>query len=263
MQRVLEREVQVAKLALKSGNKQTALLALKKKRYQEQLISKTENQLHTLEELTLAIEYALVEQQVMKGLESGNQVLKSIHAEMSLENVDKLMDETADAIAYQAEIDAALSGSLNQEDQDAIMAELDALVELEVILIRFNLMYIRKRARCRRFLMTMSWINLSPKPKSLNFQRYPTTFLQTKKKYPLRQRKDSITPCLLHKSIVIRIVFAILHTLHLWFRHLTDASFEWLREHHLAGQVLELVRLFRQFQYIWINLLEANPCSSS
>ena len=38
---------------------------------------------------------------MLDGLKNGNSVLKEIHKEMSLEAVEKLMDDTADAIAYQ------------------------------------------------------------------------------------------------------------------------------------------------------------------
>lgn len=48
-----------------------------------------------------SIEYALVEQKVLEGLKSGNEVLKQLNNEMRLEDVEKLMDDTADAIAYQ------------------------------------------------------------------------------------------------------------------------------------------------------------------
>lgn len=48
---MIEKEVQVAKLSLTQGNKKKALLALKKKKYQEQLLEKTEQQLMNLEDL--------------------------------------------------------------------------------------------------------------------------------------------------------------------------------------------------------------------
>jgi charged multivesicular body protein 6 len=43
----------------------------------------------------------LVEKDVVFGLQQGNKVLKEIHKEMSLEAVEKLMQDTSDAIAYQ------------------------------------------------------------------------------------------------------------------------------------------------------------------
>jgi charged multivesicular body protein 6 len=48
-----------------------------------------------------SIEFALVEQEFLKGLKQGNDVLNQLNKEMRIEDVEKLMDETADAIAYQ------------------------------------------------------------------------------------------------------------------------------------------------------------------
>lgn len=48
---VLDREVEIAKKFLAEGNKQRALLCLKKKRYQEQLLEKTDGQLRNIEEM--------------------------------------------------------------------------------------------------------------------------------------------------------------------------------------------------------------------
>ncbi|KAG0174905.1 peptide transporter ptr2 [Apophysomyces sp. BC1021] len=129
---VLDKEVEGARLALSQGNKKKALLALKKKKYQEQLLEKTEQQLLTLEELTQSIEYALVEKQVVEGLKSGNEVLKEIHKELSVEAVERLMDDTADAIAYQNEIDDILSGQISTEDEEEILRELESLQREEL-----------------------------------------------------------------------------------------------------------------------------------
>ncbi|KAL1931331.1 hypothetical protein VTP01DRAFT_10468 [Rhizomucor pusillus] len=129
---VLEKEVQAAREALKQGNKKRALLALKKKKYQEQLLERTDQQLANLEELTHSIEYALVEKQVFEGLKTGNFVLEQIHKEMSVEDVEKLMDDTAEAIAYQNEIDEILSGQISTEDEEEILKELNELQEMEM-----------------------------------------------------------------------------------------------------------------------------------
>ncbi|KAI8092203.1 Snf7-domain-containing protein [Gilbertella persicaria] len=129
---VIDKEVEVAKLALQQGNKQKALLALKKKKYQVQLLEKTDQQLMNLEELTHSIEYALVEKQVLEGLQKGNDVLKEIHKETSIEAVEKLMDDTADAIAYQNEIDEMLHGLISAEEEEEIERELNELREEEL-----------------------------------------------------------------------------------------------------------------------------------
>lgn len=50
---------------------------------------------------TSNIEYSLVEKDVLYGLAQGNGVLKAIHKEMSLDKVERILDDSADAVAYQ------------------------------------------------------------------------------------------------------------------------------------------------------------------
>ena len=47
------------------------------------------------------IEFSQIEASVLHGLAQGNAVLKEIHKEMTVESVEKLMEETAEAQAYQ------------------------------------------------------------------------------------------------------------------------------------------------------------------
>jgi len=97
-----DRETQIARETLARGDKKRALLALRRKKYQESLLAKTDAQLEQLEKLTSSVEFALIQKDVLFGLQQGTKVLKEIHTEMGgLEHVDKLMGETADAIAYQ------------------------------------------------------------------------------------------------------------------------------------------------------------------
>ncbi|CAG8815811.1 42829_t:CDS:2 [Gigaspora margarita] len=166
LQVISDKETEIAKKALRNGNKRGALLALKKKKYQEQLLKKTDTQLLNLEELvgilssqtfpkdkhrirdllskffyfgintfrnctkkTQSIEFALVEKDVLSGLELGNNILKEIHKEMTIEKVEKLMEDTTDAIAYQNEIEELLSGKITREDEDEILEELRQIEE--------------------------------------------------------------------------------------------------------------------------------------
>ena len=47
------------------------------------------------------IEFSLVEVSVLHGLQQGNEVLKEIHKELNVENVERIMEETAEAREYQ------------------------------------------------------------------------------------------------------------------------------------------------------------------
>ena len=97
-----DRETDIARQMLAKGNRDKALLALRRKRYQESLLAQTDAQLEQLEKLTSNVEFALIQKDVVFGLQQGTKVLQEIHREMGgIENVEKLMGETADAIAYQ------------------------------------------------------------------------------------------------------------------------------------------------------------------
>lgn len=97
-----DREKAVAKECLAKGDTDRAKLALRRKKYQEGLIQKTDAQLAQLEQLTSDVEFALVQKDVLYGLQQGTAVLKEIHKEMGgIENVEKLLGENAEARAYQ------------------------------------------------------------------------------------------------------------------------------------------------------------------
>ncbi|XP_051572598.1 charged multivesicular body protein 6-like [Myxocyprinus asiaticus] len=129
----LEKERLLAKQLLKDGKKERALLLLKKKRYQDQLLDKTENQIANLECMVQDIEFAQIEIKVIEGLKAGNDCLKQMHEVLSIEKVERILEETQEAIEYQKQIDELLAGSLTQEDEDAVLAELEAITQEEDI----------------------------------------------------------------------------------------------------------------------------------
>uniref|UniRef100_A0A672IZB2 Charged multivesicular body protein 6a n=1 Tax=Salarias fasciatus TaxID=181472 RepID=A0A672IZB2_SALFA len=123
----LEKERLLAKQLLKDGKH---CCSLRKKRYQDQLLDKTENQISNLS--VQDIEFMQIEMKVIEGLKVGNDCLKSMHEIMSIEDVERILDETQEAIEYQRQIDEMLAGSLTQEDEDAVLAELEAITQVRV-----------------------------------------------------------------------------------------------------------------------------------
>ena len=70
---------------------------------------------------------------MVEGLKAGNESLKQLQKMTSLEDVERIMDETREAVEYQNEIDALISGAnLTEEDEDAIMAELDEITKIDL-----------------------------------------------------------------------------------------------------------------------------------
>jgi hypothetical protein len=116
---VTDRETEVARECLRQGHKDKALLALRRKKYQESLLTKTDQQLAQLQALTSDVEFALVQKDVVFGLQQGTAVLKEIHKEMGgLERVELILSESDEARAYQ---NVSMGGRDDLEDVRLIM----------------------------------------------------------------------------------------------------------------------------------------------
>ncbi|KNC74326.1 hypothetical protein SARC_13121 [Sphaeroforma arctica JP610] len=127
----VEKEQELAKKALASGDRKRALLFLKKKKYQQSLLDKAENQHANIEEMIGNVEFASIQKEVFERLKAGKEVLEAINKEISLDDVDKLMEENEEAIAYQDQVAQALGTQLSSQDEEDVLAELAALDELD------------------------------------------------------------------------------------------------------------------------------------
>ena len=126
--KLTDRETAIARECLARGQKSKALLALRRKKYQESLLAKTDLQLEQLQQLTSDIEFASVQKDVLFGLQQGTKVLNQIHAEMGgIDNVEKLLGESAEARAYEREISEMLGGKMSNAEEDEVEDELEAL----------------------------------------------------------------------------------------------------------------------------------------
>lgn len=74
---------------------------MKKKKFFEQNLEKTDGQLDNLDQMVHNIEYTQIEHQVVDGLKVGNDCLKKLQQMMSLDDIEQIMDDTKDAIDYQ------------------------------------------------------------------------------------------------------------------------------------------------------------------
>ena len=128
---VVNRENQIAKQCVKAKKFEKAKLALRKKKRQQSLLDNLERQSNTLEELIDTIEFKLIEKDVLYGLEQGNKVLKEINSEMSMEKVEKILDDTEEAVSYQNELSERLGSLLTNGEEEEVDEELRQL-ELEM-----------------------------------------------------------------------------------------------------------------------------------
>ncbi|KAF6009082.1 hypothetical protein HII12_003656 [Brettanomyces bruxellensis] len=120
VQTVIKRENEIARQCVRKGDKRRALLALKKRKYQENLLDTVGKQSDSLD----SYQYDRV-QTHREGCGEGNKVLKQLNTELSVDKVDKIMDETAEGVSYQEE----LSERLGELMPRALDAEVDEELE--------------------------------------------------------------------------------------------------------------------------------------
>ncbi|KAK4403269.1 Vacuolar protein sorting-associated protein [Sesamum angolense] len=127
LEAVIEAEKQAAKDLLREKKKDRALLALKKKKVQEDLLKQVDGWLINVEQQLADVELASKQKAVFESLKAGNNAVKAIQSEINLDDVQKLMEDTAEAKAYQDEISAILGEKLSAEDEEEILAEFESL----------------------------------------------------------------------------------------------------------------------------------------
>lgn len=126
----------LAKQLLASGRKDRALVLLRKKKWREQLHTKVDGQLEQIERLIGDVEFASVQHEVLASLAVGNESLKRMHQLLSLEDAERIMDESQRGIEYQREIDDLLVANgvaMADVDESELERELAELTEGEEV----------------------------------------------------------------------------------------------------------------------------------
>ena len=133
----LERSIGICKDAVKecirNKQKDKAMLALRKQKYLEKNLETGRDELLNLENLVLNIENAQMQKNVYEAMKQGNDFLKNMNQQLTIDDVEKLMEETAEAIEYQQQVGEILAQQGIREDDSDLLKQLEQLDELEAL----------------------------------------------------------------------------------------------------------------------------------
>jgi len=130
LEKAIEKDLEIAKKLVKI-NKQKAKLALWKKKQHTKQRDGTDAKIQNIEKMLMDLEQAKWNKEVFEAMKIGTAALTKMNEELNIEDIEQLMEENAEATAYQDEINELLSGELADIDEDEIFAELQKMEEME------------------------------------------------------------------------------------------------------------------------------------
>ncbi|EPY30608.1 charged multivesicular body protein 6 [Angomonas deanei] len=124
-ERVEEKEHEKAKEFMRAGNKRKALYCLKREKAQRSQIDSVTSILDNVENLIATVEFAQIEAEVVNAMKDGKSELEKLNKMLNIDDVEKLMDETAESVEEARRIDAILSMPIDGvENDDELLNEL-------------------------------------------------------------------------------------------------------------------------------------------
>jgi len=127
--RNISREIDAARAALAPPDPPRALLALRRKRLQEDAADRLDAHLLTIEQVLTHLEDASAAAAVVAALKTGNAALAAARAALPLSDVEAVLKDAAAAASYERAMSGLLAegGGLGEEGEAAVAGELEAM----------------------------------------------------------------------------------------------------------------------------------------
>lgn len=120
-----DRTLQTVKELLQAKRLDAARLALRKQKLHEQQYLQVSNYILRIDEQLVNVEISSQQADLVGVLRTANDAVKSIQRQMPLEEIEKLMDDTAESAQYVESVQTLLGQSTVEFDDSALENELD------------------------------------------------------------------------------------------------------------------------------------------
>eukprot|EP00983_Pelagomonas_calceolata_P004099 132646-Pelagomonas_calceolata.AAC.2 len=123
----IDRHAEVARALVRENKRDRALLVLKKKRLVEKQGETLAGLVLNVEALVSSVETQQQQNKVFHALKQGNETLKQLQQAVTVDDVQRMMEDAAQAKAQYEEMSEVLGQSLSDVDTEQVEAELQAL----------------------------------------------------------------------------------------------------------------------------------------
>lgn len=120
----LEEEKELAKKLLQANMKDRALVILRKKKFMEESLKRTDAQLATLEQLVQDVEFSQIQVSVVEALKVGSAALTQLNKMMSIDDIQLILENNQEAAEKQKQI-LDLLGDSDRYEESELMGELE------------------------------------------------------------------------------------------------------------------------------------------
>lgn len=130
LDKAIVKDVETAKKLLRLKKKQQAKLCLVKKKQHEKHQEGAYGKISNLDKMLMDIEMAKFNKETFEAMKQGTSALQKLNNELTIEDVEQLMEDNEEAMAYANEINDILADLDGVTDED-VMAELLEMEEME------------------------------------------------------------------------------------------------------------------------------------
>lgn len=123
----IEQAENQARQLLREKKKDRALLVLKRKKFLEKEYMTADAELNNVKQLLSTMEFSKIQNDVLASLDGGNKALQAMQKVMSLEDAERIMDETAEGVQWAEDLSDLLGEGLSAEDNELLEQQLSAL----------------------------------------------------------------------------------------------------------------------------------------